>query len=108
MENSTQQTEWILCTARAFFRACCLSCCRNGCGGGALSPSRAGDTADGFAWSGPRGAGGYGVGFFGCAREHAARSAKHNAADVGGVVCDGASMFRIRCTGGVVYRQWSE
>src|SRR6266851_5798845 len=76
--------------------------CRNGCGGGALSPARAGDIPDDCAWSGPLGAvgDGYGVEFFRCAREHSVESTRHNAADAGGVVCDGAYMFRIRCTGG--------
>src|SRR5258708_5688059 len=52
--------------------------CRNGCGGGALSPSWVGDIADGFAWDEPRGAGGagHGVGFFGCARQRAVESGR--------------------------------
>ena len=82
-----------------------MACC-----GGALSRSWSGNIADEFAWCVPRGAGGprHDGGFFGCAREHAVRSARHIAADVDGVVCDGTFMFRFRCTGGVVCRQWSE
>ena len=48
------------------------------------------------------------LGFSGVLVSTLLESARHNAADVGGVVCGGASMFRIRCTGGVVCRQWSE
>src|SRR5260370_25146191 len=61
---------------------------RNGCGGGALSPARAGDTADGFAWSAPRSSGldRHGVGFFRCAREHSVESTRHKAAAAAGVV----------------------
>src|SRR6266481_6213292 len=66
--------------------------CRNGCGGGALSPSWVGEIADGFAWGEPRGAGGigHGVGILRCAREHTIESAGHNAAGAFGVVCDSA------------------
>src|SRR6266481_2763776 len=92
-----------------FERLVCRGCC-HGCGGCALSPSWIGDIADGFAWGEPRGAGGdgHGVGFLRCAREHTIESAGHNAADAFGVVCDSAAKFRIRCTGGLVHRQWSE
>ena len=46
----------------------------------------------------------HGFRFFGCARHHAAESVGRNPADVGGVVCGGAPVFRIRCTSGVVCR----
>ncbi len=64
----------------------------------------------GFASTGPRriGGDGYVVGFLGRAPEHAVEFAGHNASDGGGFVCDSASLFRIRCTGGLVCRQWSE
>ena len=48
------------------------------------------------------------LGFFGGAREHIVESARHIEVDCGGVVCDGTFMFRVRCTAGLVCRQWSE
>ncbi len=48
------------------------------------------------------------LGFSGVLASTLPESAGHYAADAGAVVCDGAPMFRIRCTGVVVWRQRSE
>jgi len=46
--------------------------------------------------------------FSGVLLSNAVEFAGHNASDGRGFVCNSASLFRIRCTGGLVCCQWSE